>query len=165
MSVTAVHKKSYMANSATVDPKWFVVDADGQIVGRLATKLAMVLMGKHKPSYTPHVDCGDYLVILNAEKVRFSGKSLSHPTHPYFTTKMLTKTYDHYTGYPSGRKIKTAADLLESKPEEILREAVRRMLPKNKLGRQMLKKLKIYVGTGHPHQAQNPAELPEHLRA
>ena len=165
MSGKAVLEKSYMAKSADVSPNWYVVDADGQIVGRLATKLAMVLMGKHKPIYTPHVDCGDYLIILNAEKVRFSGKSLSHPTHPYFTTKMLTKTYDRYTGYPGGRRIKTAADLLESKPEEILREAVRRMLPKNKLGRQMLKKLKLYVGSEHPHQAQNPEELPEHLRA
>ncbi len=149
--------------ASTVESQWFQVDADGQIVGRLATKLATVLMGKHKPSYTPHVDCGDYIVVLNAENVRFSGKPLAHPTHPYFSSKMLTKTYEHYTGYPSGRRIETAADWLERKPEMILREAVRRMLPKNKLGRKMLSKLKIYTGTDHPHQAQQPVDMPEYL--
>lgn len=154
-----------MAKSETVDPDWYVVDADGQIVGRLAAKLATILMGKHKPTYTPHVDCGDYLVVLNADKVRFSGKSLAHESHPYFTTKMLTKTYEHYTGFPSGRRVQSAADVYDRKPEMILREAVRRMLPKNKLGRKMLSKLKLYSGTEHPHQAQSPADLPEHLLA
>jgi large subunit ribosomal protein L13 len=153
-----------MATSETVRPKWYVVDADHQIVGRLATRLATVLMGKHKPTYTPHVDTGDFVVVVNAGKVRFSGQSLAHESHPYFTAKMLFRTYEHYTGYPSGRRIERAADVFEKQPEKLLREAVRRMLPKNKLGRHMLKKLKLYAGPEHPHQAQLPEELPEHLR-
>ena len=152
-----------MAKKEEVRPQWFVVDADKQIVGRLAAKLAVVLMGKHKPTYTPHVDCGDYIVVLNVERVRFSGRPLAHPRHPYFSSKMLSKTYDRYTGYPGGRRIETAADVWERKPEFILYEAVRRMLPKNKLGKAMLKKLKLYTGTEHPHQAQQPEQLPEHL--
>ncbi|GAB4141569.1 MAG: 50S ribosomal protein L13 [Planctomycetaceae bacterium] len=155
--------KTFMAKKETVEPEWFVIDADNQIVGRLATKLAMVLMGKHKPTYTPHVDCGDYLIVLNADRVRFSGADLSHPEHPYFTTKMLKKTYETYSGYPGGRKVYTAQEVWAKKPEKILYEAVRRMLPKNKLGRAMLKKLKLFTGTEHPHQAQNPKELPAHL--
>ena len=99
--------KSYMAKCAEVQPEWFVVDGDDQIVGRLATKLAMILMGKHKPSYTPHVDCGDYVIVVNVERVRFSGTALAHPTHPGFTEKMLNKTYERYTGYPGGRRIST----------------------------------------------------------
>lgn len=154
--------KTYMAKKEEVRPHWYVVDADGQIVGRLASKLATVLMGKHKPTYTPHVDCGDFVIVINAEKVRFSGKSLAHPEHPYFTKKMVTKTYERYSGYPGGRKIRTAAEMLEQRPEQILREAVRRMLPKNKLGKTMLNKLKLYRGPEHPHQAQQPEELPEH---
>lgn len=155
---------SYMAKKESVRPRWYLVDADGEIVGRLATRLARILMGKHKPTYTPHVDCGDYLVVVNVERVRFSGPSVAHETHPYFTQKMLDKEYDTYTGYPGGRRVQTAAQLLERHPERILQEAVRRMLPKNKLGRQMLKKLKLCVGPHHPHQAQQPQELPEHLR-
>ncbi len=155
--------KSYMAKKEEVRADWFVLDADAEIVGRIATKIATVLMGKHKPTYTPHVDCGDYVVVLNVELVRFSGKSVAHPKHPYFTSKMLTKTYDRYTGYPSGRRIRTAADVWERKPEMLLYEAVRRMLPKNKLGRVMLKKLKLYVGTDHPHQAQEPKPFPEYI--
>ncbi|MBL8848707.1 MAG: 50S ribosomal protein L13 [Planctomycetaceae bacterium] len=153
-----------MANKETVQQRWFVVDADGEIVGRLATRLATILMGKHKPTYTPHVDCGDFVVVTNVEKVRFSGSPLAHPTHPHFTQKMLVKEYDRFTGYTDGRKVLTAAQLLERKPEEILRLAVKRMLPKNKLGRHMLDKLKLYAGPNHPHQAQTPVELPEHLR-
>jgi large subunit ribosomal protein L13 len=121
-------------------------------------------MGKHKPTYTPHVDCGDFVIVLNAERVRFSGNPLSHPRHPYFTSKMLTKTYERYSGYPGGRKVFTAAEVWERHPDRILKEAVRRMLPKSKLGRAMLKKLKVYCGTEHPHQAQCPMELPAHLR-
>ncbi len=161
--MSAVMTKTYMAKPAEVRSNWYIVDADGQIVGRLATRLATVLMGKHKPTYTPHVDCGDYVIVLNAAKVRFSGKALAHPTHPYFTEKMLTKTYDRYSGYPSGRRVTTAAQLLEKHPERILREAVRRMLPKSKLGRKMLKKLKLYCGSNHPHQAQQPDAFPEYL--
>ena len=155
---------TYMANKASVRPEWYVVDADGEIVGRFATRLATILMGKHKPTYTPHVDCGDYLVVVNVERVRFSGASVAHESSPYFTQKMLNKEYDTYSGYPGGRKVRTAAQLLDSHPERILREAVRRMLPKNKLGRQMLKKLKLCVGPTHDHQAQQPQELPEYLR-
>jgi large subunit ribosomal protein L13 len=153
-----------MAKKESVRPRWYVVDADGEIVGRFATRLATILMGKHKPTYTPHVDCGDYLVVVNVERVRFSGAPVAHKSHPYFTQKMLKKEYDSYSGYPGGRKVRTAAQILDSHPERILHEAVRRMLPKNKLGRQMLKKLKLCVGPTHSHQAQQPQELPEHLR-
>lgn len=152
-----------MAHRDDVRPGWYVVDADAQIVGRLAARLATVLMGKHRPEYTPHVDCGDYVVVVNAEKVRFSGKDLAHGEHPYFTDKMLTKTYERYSGYPGGRHVQTAAQVWERHPERILREAVRRMLPKSKLGRQMLNKLKLYTGPEHPHQAQQPEPMPEHL--
>lgn len=155
--------KTYMAKKETTEPDWFVVDASGEIVGRFATRLANILMGKHKPTYTPHVDCGDCVIVVNAELVRFSGASIAHPTHPQFTAKMLNKIYDRYSGYPSGRKVVTAAEVWERHPERILSEAVRRMLPKNKLARQMLKKLKLYVGPHHPHQAQQPQELPEYL--
>ncbi|MGD9854730.1 MAG: 50S ribosomal protein L13 [Planctomycetaceae bacterium] len=155
--------KSYLAKKETFRPEWYVVDADHQIVGRLATRLATVLMGKHKPTYTPHVDTGDFVIVVNADKVRFSGRPLAHDSHPYFTQKMLTQTYERYTGYPSGQRTRTAADLLAKRPEMILHEAVRRMLPKNKLGDHMLKKLKLYAGPHHPHQAQLPAEFPAHL--
>src|SRR5262249_132470 len=92
--------KTYLEKPGTVKPKWILVDAEGQVVGRLAVKLATILMGKHKPTYTPHVDCGDYIVVINAEKVRFGGRRMAHATHPNFTSKMLTKSYDHFTGYP-----------------------------------------------------------------
>ena len=153
-----------MAKREEVEPQWYVVDGEAQVVGRLATKLAMVLMGKHKPTYTPHVDCGDYVIVLNVDKVRFSGKPLAHPEHPYFTAKMQKKVYERYTGYPGGRRFRTGEEMLAHKPEKILEEAVRRMLPKNKLGRKMLAKLKLYCGSEHPHEAQAPVELPEHLR-
>jgi large subunit ribosomal protein L13 len=148
--------KSFLAKPGELKPDWLLVDADGQVVGRLAVKLATILMGKHKPTYTPHVDTGDFVVVINAEKVRFGGRRMAHPTHPNFTAKMISKTYDKYTGYPGGRRVTPAAELLERKPEEILRLAVRRMLPKTKLGRAMLKKLKLYRGNQHPHQAQAP---------
>ena len=152
-----------MARNETVTHDWFVVDAGGHIVGRLATQIATVLMGKHRADYTPHVDTGDYVVVLNAHRVRFSGKSLAHDEHPQFTAKMLNKTYERYTGYPSGRRLTTAAEMLKKAPEQILREAVRRMLPKSNLGRRMLDKLKIYCTDEHAHQAQNPQPFPEYL--
>ena len=155
--------KSYMAKKEDVEPRWLVVDGDGMIVGRLATAIATVLMGKHKPHYTPHVDCGDYVIVLNAHLVRFSGAELSHPEYPYLTTKMARKEYDRYTGYPSGRKVMTGTQVWESHPERILQEAVRRMLPKSKLGRHMLKKLKLVNGPAHEHQAQKPEPFPEFL--
>jgi large subunit ribosomal protein L13 len=156
--------KTFMAKRESVEPVWFVVDADALIVGRLATKIATVLMGKHKPTYTPHVDTGDYVIVINADRVRFSGSPVAHPKHPYMTTKMEKKIYDRYSGYPSGRKLSTALEVWQRKPEMILREAVRRMLPKNKLGRRMLMKLKLYSGTEHPHQAQCPQEIPDYLK-
>ena len=155
--------KSYVAKKETTQPDWYVVDARGEIVGRFATRLAHILMGKHKPTYTPHIDCGDCVIVVNTELVRFSGAGVAHPTHPQFPGKMQTKIYDRYTGYPSGRRVATDAEVWERHPERILREAVRRMLPKNKLGRQMLDKLKLCVGPNHPHQAQQPKELPEYL--
>ncbi len=141
-------------------PTWFVVDADSQIVGRLATSLATVLMGKHKPDYTPHVDSGDFVIVLNAEKVRFSGKSLAHPEHSNFTVKFAKKVYERYTGYPGGRRFTSGTQVLARHPERIITEAVRRMLPKSKLGKNMLKKLKVYAGAEHPQQ---PQKFPEHL--
>ncbi|MEM9351593.1 MAG: 50S ribosomal protein L13 [Planctomycetota bacterium] len=135
--------KTYMAKPATVERKWLLVDATDKVVGRLASEIAMILMGKHRPTYTPHVDTGDFVVVTNVEKISFSGK------------KWEQKEYAWYTGYPRQRRI-NAADRRERQPELILREAVRRMLPKNKLGRAMLSKLKVYAGTSHPHQAQQP---------
>lgn len=132
------------------------MDADGEVVGRLAVKVATILMGKHKPIYTPHVDTGDFVVIVNASKVKFGSRKMAHKTISNFTKKMANKTYAHYTGFPGGRKVISAEDLFVRKPEEILKLAIRRMLPKNKIGRHMLAKLKVYRDDKHPHQAQQP---------
>jgi large subunit ribosomal protein L13 len=136
-------QKTYMAKTGELEAKWFVVDATDKVVGRLASDIAVVLMGKHRPTYTPHVDTGDFVIVLNAEKIAFSGK------------KMEQKEYTWYTGYNGLRK-ETAATRLAKRPEEIISEAVRRMLPKNKLAVKMLSKLKVYAGNEHPHQAQLP---------
>ena len=136
-----------MAKPGEVAQKWWLVDATDHVVGRLASRLAMVLMGKDKPTYTPHVDTGDFVVVVNAEKVRFTGK------------KWQAKTYDRYSGYPGGLRQEPAEHMVKRKPTFILREAVRRMLPKNKLGRRMLLKLKLYAGPDHPHQAQQPVTM------
>lgn len=157
-------ERSFVMRKEDVTPDWFVVDGEAEIVGRLAVRIATVLMGKHKPTYTPHVDNGDFVIVLNCEKVRFTGKELKSEGNPYFTKKMATKEYDRYTGYPGGRVVKTGAELLETFPERILHAAVRRMLPKNKLGRKMLSKLKLYRGSTHPHQAQEPKEFPAFVR-
>ena len=149
--------------AAPATKKWFVVDADKQIVGRLATRIATILMGKHRPEYTAHVDSGDYVVVVNVERVRFSGRAMSHPTVPYYTKKTSQKTYQYYTGYPSGRRVNTAAERLTNKPEDVLKLAVQRMLPKNKVGRHMLLKLKLFAGPAHEHQAQQPVEIPAYL--
>ena len=141
-----VAQKTFVAKTGDVDRKWFVVDATDRIVGRLAADIAVLLMGKNRPTYTPHVDTGDYVIVTHAEKVAFTGN------------KWENKEYTWYTGYTGLRKI-TAEKRLEKKPEMILQEAVRRMLPKSKLGRQMLSKLKIYSGDSHPHQAQNPEAI------
>ncbi len=136
-------QKTYMARPQEVDQKWYLVDAAGKVVGRLAADIAVILMGKHRPTYTPHVDTGDFVVVIHADKVVFTGK------------KWERKQYTWYTGYP-GLKSETAARRKQRKPEMILHEAVRRMLPKNKLATKMLSKLKIYAGGQHPHQAQEP---------
>ena len=135
-----------MAKPGQVDRQWWLFDAEDQVVGRLATKIATLLMGKHRPTYTPHVDTGDYVVVINADKIVFTGK------------KWEQKQYTRYTGWP-GLRIETSADRRKRHPERILSEAVRRMLPKNKLGRRMLEKLKVYAGESHPHQAQDPKPL------
>ena len=134
---------TFMAKTDEVPQRWHLIDATDQVVGRLAVQIATVLRGKHRPEYTPHVDTGDYVIVTNCEKVRFTGK------------KWEQKTYAWYTGYP-GQKTITAQARLERRPELILEEAVRRMLPKNKLGMAMLKKLKLYAGPDHPHGAQAP---------
>lgn len=139
--------KTKSANKETVEQKWFVVDAGGKTVGRLCTQIAHVLRGKHKPSYTPHVDCGDYIIVLNAEKVKFTGN------------KMNAKEYQTYSGYPGGQKIATAKEVLQKHPERIVEMAVKGMLPKNRLGRAMYKKLFVYTGDVHPHAAQQPQPL------
>jgi len=138
--------KSYNAQSETIQRSWYIVDGEDQIVGRIASDIAMVLMGKHRPIYTPNVDTGEFVVLINCDKVKFSGNKLDQ------------KTYTWYTGY-TGLRSETAQARLNRKPEQIMRDAVRRMLPKNKIGRQMLSKLKIYAGNEHPHQAQNPQPL------
>ena len=155
--------RTFVERKEDVRPRWFHVDGDKQIVGRLATQIATILMGKHKASYTPHVDDGDYVIVTNVERIRFTGNGVAHDEHPYLTTKMMNKTYEHYTGYPSGKKVQTALEVWQKAPDRILQEAVRRMLPKNKLGRHMLKKLKMFVGPDHPHQAQQPEDFPQHL--
>jgi large subunit ribosomal protein L13 len=138
--------KTYMAKPGDVEQKWHIIDATDQVVGRLASRIAVLLMGKHRPTYTPHVDTGDFVVVINAEKVKLTGK------------KWDQKEYRWYTGYPGQRSVK-AATRLERQPDMILHEAVRRMLPKNKLAYKMINKLKIYAGVEHPHQAQNPEPM------
>ena len=134
--------KTFIAKEQEVNKKWYLVDAENKILGRLATQIAMRLRGKHKPIFTPHADTGDFIVVINADKVSLTGK------------KWDKKTYYRHSGYLGGLKQITAKKLLEKKPEDVLRFAVRGMLPKNSLGRRQLKKLKIYAGAGHPHQAQ-----------
>ncbi len=138
---------TFMAKASTITRRWYLIDATDAVVGRLAVQIANVLRGKHRPEYTPHVDTGEFVIVVNAEKVRFTGK------------KLETKTYHHYTRYPGGLKEVRARDLMQKHPDRILREAVRRMVPRNILGRQQMSKLKIYAGPNHPHQAQQPVEL------
>lgn len=138
--------KTYMAKPQELKQKWWLVDGTDKVVGRLASDIAMILMGKHRPTYTPHVDTGDFVVVINAEKLTFTG------------TKWDQKEYTWYTGYP-GLKSETARERFTKSPKRILTEAVRRMLPKNKLATKMLSKLKVYVGDQHPHQAQRPEQI------
>ncbi len=132
------------AKKEEVQHDWYVVDATGQTAGRLFSRIAHVLRGKHKPSFTPHVDTGDYVIVLNADKIRFTGN------------KVAAKEYVRYTGYPGGQRKETAESLLKRKPEAVIEHGVRGMLPKNKLGRAMYKKLFVYAGSEHSHQAQKP---------
>jgi large subunit ribosomal protein L13 len=139
--------KTYQAKKEELEHRWYLVNAEGKILGRLATKLANLLRGKTKPTFTPHLDTGDFVVVVNAEKVSLTGK------------KMKDKIYYHHTGHPGGIKEMSAEKLLAKKPTEMIRMAVRGMLPKNSLGRQVLRKLKVYAGPNHPHEAQKPIPL------
>ncbi len=139
--------KSFMAKKEDASQTWRLVDADGQVLGRLASRVAVALMGKDKPTYTPHVDVGDHVIVVNAEKVRVTGR------------KAETKTYQRYSGYPGGQKIIPYRQMAARRPEEVVRLAVRRMLPKNALGRNMLKKLRIFAGPAHDHAAQKPVPM------
>lgn len=136
--------KTIAANRNTVEKQWLVVDVEGQVLGRAASTIASLLRGKHKPSFTPHVDCGDNVIVINADKIRLTGK------------KALTKTYLRHTGYPGGQREATFRSLISKHPERVIENAVWGMLPKNKLGRQIIKNLKVYAGTEHPHEAQQP---------
>ncbi|MFQ5575873.1 MAG: 50S ribosomal protein L13 [Anaerolineae bacterium] len=139
--------KTYSAKAQEVTQKWYVVDAQGQTLGRLASRIATILRGKHKPIYTPHVDCGDYVIVINAKKVWTTGRKLDQ------------KKYYRHSGYPGGLKEMTLRDRLNKFPERVIEAAVKGMLPKNKLGRKMFKKLNVYAGPNHPHAAQKPEPL------
>jgi large subunit ribosomal protein L13 len=139
--------KTISAREQDIQRDWYVIDAQGQTLGRLATQVATLLRGKHKPNYTPHVDCGDYVIIVNAEKVHVTGQ------------KMTQKIYYRHSGYPGGLKQVTLRDQLQKFPDRVVEQAVRGMLPKNRLGRRMFKKLKVYAGSDHPHQAQQPKSI------
>lgn len=139
--------KTVSANRDTVEKKWYLVDAEAEIVGRLASKVAGVLRGKHKPSYTPHVDCGDNVIIINADKVKFTGD------------KMREKEYFFYSGHPGGKRLVAAKDLMQRRPTYVVEKAIKGMLPKNRLGREMFRNLYVYAGNEHPHAAQQPETL------
>ncbi|RAL20576.1 50S ribosomal protein L13 [Lujinxingia litoralis] len=139
--------KTFSAKESDINRQWFVVDLEGETVGRAAAKIATILRGKHKATYTPHVDCGDFVICINADKVAFTGK------------KLTDKVYNRHSGYPGGLKSITAGDLLEKRAQSVITYAVQGMLPKTKLGRQMITKLKVYAGAEHPHQAQQPQAL------
>jgi len=137
-------QRTYMAKEQDVDKKWYIVDARGKTLGRLASQVAAILRGKHKPTYTPHIDSGDYVIVVNASQVRLSGK------------KREQKIYYRHSRYPGGLKMRTAAQMLETQPERLVELAVWGMLPHNRLGRRQFRKLKVYAGPDHPHEAQKP---------
>ena len=141
--------RTFTEKQEKITREWYVVDAEGQTLGRLAARIALILEGKHKPTYTPHLDCGDFVIIVNADKVRVTGRKLDQ------------KFYHHYSGYPGGLSSINLRDQLATHPDRVLQAAVRGMLPKNKLGRRMIKKLKVYAGASHPHQAQQPKRSEE----
>jgi large subunit ribosomal protein L13 len=140
-------KNTFMEKSANVKRNWYVIDADGKTLGRIATKAAHILRGKNKPTFTPHIDCGDNVIIINASKVKLTGN------------KLETKMYYNHSGYPGGLRTRTAKEMVEKYPVEMVERAVKGMLPKGRLGRQMYKKLFVYAGNEHPHMAQQPVEL------
>ena len=142
-------RQTYFAKAGDVTPVWRQVDAEGQILGRLSVRIATILMGKHRPQYTPHVDCGDFVIVTNAQKIVLTGR------------KAEQKTRMRFSGYPGGLKAETYGSLLKRRPQVLIENAVRRMLPKSKLGRKMLAKLKVYAGPDHPHHAQQPIGLDE----
>ena len=139
--------KTVSANKATVQKEWFVVDAKDEVLGRLASRVAKILRGKHKPSFTPHVDCGDNVIVINAEKVKLTG------------SKMTDKQYVRHTGYPGGQRIQSPEDLLAKKPEAVVEKAVKGMLPKNRLGSAIFRNLHVFAGDAHTHEAQQPKKL------
>jgi large subunit ribosomal protein L13 len=139
--------KTYSVKPDEIERKWYLVDAQGKVLGRLATEIASILRGKKKPIFSPHMDTGDIVVVINAEKIVVTGK------------KREQKLYHHHSGYPGGMRSRTFADLQEQKPEQIVRLAVKGMLPHNRLGRQMIKKLRVYAGSDHPHTAQSPEPI------
>ena len=145
--MSKLHFTTKHANAATVQRNWYVVDGTNQTIGRMCARIAAILRGKNKAYYTPHVDTGDYIIVINCEKVVFTGN------------KQEQKIYDTYSGYPGGRKEETAESLMKRRPEVVIERAVKGMLPKNRLGRQMYKKLFVYAGAEHPHKAQQPKEL------
>ena len=144
--------KSFIAKPAEVERKWYVIDAEGKTLGRLASEAAAILRGKKKPIYTPHVDCGDYVIVINAEKAVFTGK------------KLIDKTYFRHSGYNGGTTFTPAGQMMEKFPTRVIEHAVRGMLPKNRLGEQMYRKLNVYAGSEHPHAAQQPEELKLSIR-
>src|SRR5690554_2669628 len=139
--------KTFMANAQNITRKWYVVDATDAVLGRIATEVASILRGKHKPTFTPHVDCGDYVIIVNAEKIALTGN------------KLEDKKYYRHSGYPGGLKVRNAKTMLEKQPTKVLEKAIRGMSPKNSLGENMYRKLFVYTGADHPHQAQQPEKL------
>jgi large subunit ribosomal protein L13 len=145
--VNTLSYKTVSANKTTVEKEWYIVDATDEILGRLASVVAMVLRGKHKPSFTPHVDCGDNVIVINAEKVKLTGK------------KMSDKRYIRHTGYPGGQRIESPEVLLAKKPEAVVEKAVRGMLPKSRLGEAIFHNMHVYAGDKHPHEAQQPKKL------
>ena len=145
-------KTTFMANAGNVERKWYVVDAEGQILGRLAAEVAKILRGTHKPTYTPHVDTGDHVIIINADKIVLTGK------------KLTQKTYFRHSGYPGGTTFTPAGKLLAERPTKVLELAVKGMLPKNSLGRKMFTKLNVYSGANHPHEAQQPEKIEFNIR-
>jgi large subunit ribosomal protein L13 len=145
--VNTLSYKTISVNKGTVEKEWYVVDATDQILGRLASKVAMILRGKNKPSFTPHVDCGDHVIVINAEKVKLSGN------------KMTDKQYVRHTGYPGGQRTETPESLMARKPEAVIEKAVKGMLPKNRLGHVLFNNLHVFAGENHPHEAQTPKKL------